>query len=47
MQAAYEFYLVESKSSRISQYLAGDELTIADISFVCDVGQFLRAVLEA
>ena len=43
MQAAYEFYLSGIESAlEVSKYLAGDELTIADISFVCDVGQFLR-----
>lgn len=43
MAAAYEFYLagVESALGRTA-YLAGDELSIADISFVCDFAQFLR-----
>ena len=43
MQAAYEFYLSGIEAAlEVGKYLAGDELTIADISFVCDVGQFLR-----
>ena len=43
MGAAYEFYLagVESALGR-TEYVAGDELSIADISFVCDFAQFLR-----
>ena len=43
MAAAYEFYLngVESALTH-SAYLAADELSIADISFVCDFAQFLR-----
>ena len=43
MAAAYQFYLagVESALAR-SAFLAGDELSIADISFVCDFAQFLR-----
>ena len=43
MAAAYEFYLagVESALGR-TDYLAGDALSIADISFVCDFAQFLR-----
>ncbi len=43
MAAAYEFYLdgVESALGH-SAYLAGDALSIADISFVCDFAQFLR-----
>ena len=43
MAAAYEFYLagVESALGRAA-YLVGDELSIADISFVCDFAQFLR-----
>ena len=43
MAAAYEFYLggVETALGR-TEYLAGDALTIADISFVCDLAQFLR-----
>lgn len=43
MAAAYEFYLagVESALER-SACLAGDALSIADISFVCDFAQFLR-----
>ena len=43
MAAAHEFYLagVESALGR-SDYLAGSDLSIADISFVCDFAQFLR-----
>ena len=43
MAAAYEFYLhgVESALTRTS-HLAGEQLSIADISFACDVAQFLR-----
>ncbi len=43
MAAAYEFYLagVEAALGHAA-YLAGDELSIADISFVCDFAQFLR-----
>ncbi len=43
MQAAYEFYLSGIEAAlEVGNYLAGDALTIADISFVCDMGQFLR-----
>jgi glutathione S-transferase len=43
MAAAYAFYLngIEQALSA-NPYLAGSELTIADIAFVCDTGQFLR-----
>ncbi|NKB99848.1 MAG: glutathione S-transferase [Pseudomonadales bacterium] len=43
MAAAYEFYLsgIEQTLTN-SPYLVGEELTIADISFVCDFAQFLR-----
>lgn len=43
MAAAYEFYLngVESALGD-SDFLVGAQLTIADISFVCDFAQFLR-----
>ncbi len=43
MMAAYEFYLagVERALAR-HPYLAGEALSIADISFVCDFAQFLR-----
>jgi len=43
MRLAYEFYcsgLEQSLSN--NSYIAGNELTIADISFVCDFAQFLR-----
>lgn len=43
MAAAYEFYLAGVNSALShSDYLAGAELSIADISFVCDFAQFLR-----
>lgn len=43
MAAAYEFFLsgLEQALAHTS-YLAGEELTIADIGIVCDVAQFLR-----
>jgi len=43
MAAAYHFYLsgVEQALSD-SQFIAGDEMTIADVSFVCDFAQYLR-----
>ncbi|MEM9624276.1 MAG: glutathione S-transferase family protein, partial [Pseudomonadota bacterium] len=43
MAAAYEFYLAGIESAlEASAYLAGERLSIADISFVCDFAQFLR-----
>ena len=45
MAAAYEFYLAGTESALgRSDYIAGDMLSIADISFVCDLAQFLREV---
>ena len=43
MKSAYLFYLdgVEKALSN-DKFIAGSDLTIADISFVCDVAQFLR-----
>ena len=43
MKAAYEFYLdgINQALSQ-SQYLVGNQLTIADIGFVCGLAQFLR-----
>ena len=43
MAAAYEFYLsgVDQALAQ-SEFLVGDELSIADISFVCDFAQYLR-----
>ena len=43
MKSAYEFYLdgIESALSK-SEYISGDWLTLADISYVCDFSQFLR-----
>jgi glutathione S-transferase len=43
MTSAYEFYLSGiDRSLAASDYIASDQLTIADIGFACDVGQFLR-----
>lgn len=43
MAGAYEFFLAGVESAlQQGPYLVGDELTIADISFVCDFAQFLR-----
>lgn len=43
MAAAYEFYLAGLENALgHGPYLAGSSLSIADISFVCDVAQFLR-----
>ena len=43
MAAAYEFYLAGVEAALAEgDYLAGDTLSIADISFVCDFAQFLR-----
>ena len=43
MTAAYEFYLSGIESAlEESPYIAGADLSIADISFVCDFSQFLR-----
>lgn len=43
MAAAYEFYLAGIEATlESSQFICGQEMTIADISFVCDVAQFLR-----
>ena len=43
MQGAYEFYLggIDQALSS-SHYLAGENLSIADIGFVCGLAQFLR-----
>lgn len=43
MSAAYEFYLngIENALGH-DRYLAGESMSIADISFVCDFAQFLR-----
>ncbi len=43
MTAAYEFYLNGIESAlQHAPYIAGDQLSIADISYVCDFAQFLR-----
>lgn len=43
MKAAYSFYMggIENALST-GQFISGQYLTIADVSFVCDVAQFLR-----
>lgn len=43
MSSAYEFYLngIEQALSQ-SEFIAGSALSIADIAYVCDTGQFLR-----
>ena len=43
MKAAYSFYMggIENALST-GKFISGSNLTIADISFVCDVAQFLR-----
>ena len=43
MKAAYPFYMggIENALST-GKFISGSYLTIADISFVCDVAQFLR-----
>lgn len=48
MAAAYEFFLsgIEQALST-NNYIAGEELSIADIGIVCDVAQFLRDRLMA
>ncbi|MBO6557852.1 MAG: glutathione S-transferase family protein [Pseudomonadales bacterium] len=48
MAAAYEFFLNGLEQAlTTSHYIAGDELTIADIGICCDVFQFLRERLLA
>ena len=43
MNSAYLFYLdgIE-KSLSTNEFIVGNELSIADVSFVCDLAQFLR-----
>ena len=43
MNSAYLFYLdgIE-KSLNTNEFIVGNELSIADVSFVCDLAQFLR-----
>ena len=43
MAGAFEFYLdgIE-RALEHSAYIAGDQVTIADIAFACDLSQFLR-----
>lgn len=48
MAGAYEFFLNGLEQAlTTSKYIAGDELTIADIGICCDVFQFLRERLMA
>ena len=43
MRAAATFYLEGiERALEHDDYLVGDDLTIADIAFACDLGQFLR-----
>ena len=44
MASAYAFYLagIEAALSSGQAFIAGNELSIADISFTCDLAQFLR-----
>ncbi len=43
MAAAFEFYLEGiERALQHAAYIAGDQVTIADIAFACDVSQFLR-----
>lgn len=43
MAGAYEFYLAGIEAALTqTAYIAAEELTLADISFVCDFAQFLR-----
>ncbi len=44
MASAFEFYFagIELSVAKPRRFLVGDVLSIADISFVCDVAQFLR-----
>lgn len=43
MSGAFEFFLQGVENALTSQrFVAGDELTIADIAFACDLSQFLR-----
>jgi elongation factor 1-gamma len=46
-KAAYEFYLdgIEKVLS-VSDFIVGDNLIIADISYVCEISQFLRETLS-
>jgi len=43
MAAAYEFFLNGIEQAlAVTDHVAGDELTIADIGIACDIAQFLR-----
>ena len=43
MTAAYEFFMDGIEQAlTLTDYIAGDELSIADIGIACDVAQFLR-----
>lgn len=48
MTGAYEFFLSGVEQALVTtSYIAGDELTIADIGIICDIAQFLRERLMA
>ena len=43
MKSAYEFYLDGIESAlKLNKFIVGDFISLADISFVCDVGYFLK-----
>tara|TARA_B100000614_G_scaffold45291_1_gene38334 strand:+ start:765 stop:1538 length:774 start_codon:yes stop_codon:yes gene_type:complete len=43
MKSAYEFYLDGIESAlKLNKYIVGNFISLADISFVCDVGYFLK-----
>ena len=45
MKSAYEFYLDGIESAlKVNKCIAGDLISLADISFICDVGYFLKEV---
>ena len=48
MKSAYEFYLDGIESAlKVNKCIAGDFISLADISFVCDVGYFLKEVNQS
>ena len=43
MKSAYEFYLDGIESAlKLNKFIVGDFISLADISFVCDLGYFLK-----
>ena len=43
MKSAYEFYLDGIESAlKLNKFIVGNFISLADISFVCDVGYFLK-----